>query len=277
MSVRAITLLFLAVTAVRSGAQTTRSPLDSSTDVSASRSDASTHPAFGRNTTRMMTGALGAGVAVSLFDSRLLDDALRLGHQTEMDRGSVFGNAIGGPGPIALGVALYAAGRGTGSRFTTNTGREVIRAVLVSGSLTALMKGMVGRSRPNASPGDADEYRPGHGFLDNTRASFPSGHTSAAFAAATVLVRELHVTHPRARWLVDPLLLGSAAFVGFSRVYDKQHWPSDVVVGAALGAVSGYEVVAHTRGNRSHFSAAFLSHLLVAPRDHGIEFGVSIR
>jgi membrane-associated phospholipid phosphatase len=277
MSVRAITLLFLAVTAARSGAQTPHWSPDSSTDGSTSRPDAPTHRAFGRNTTRMMAGAFGAGVAVSLFDSRLLNDALRLGHHTEMDRGSVIGNAIGGPGPIALGVALYAAGRGPGSRFTTNTGREVIRAVLVSGSLTVLMKGMVGRSRPSASPGDADEYSPGHGFLDNTRASFPSGHTSAAFAAATVLVRELHVTHPRTRWLVDPLLLGSAAFVGFSRVYDKQHWPSDVVVGAALGSITGYEVVAHTRGDRSHFSAGFLSHLLIAPRDHGIELGVSVR
>ena len=109
----------------------------------------------------------------------------------------------------------------------------------VRGGLSVVLRGAVGRARPPGSPGDAHHYSPGHGFLDGARASFPSGHTSAAFAAATVLMRELDVAHPRARLVVGPLLLGSATFVGFSRVYDKQHWPSDVVVGAALGSITG--------------------------------------
>jgi membrane-associated phospholipid phosphatase len=214
---------------------------------------------------------------VSLFDSRLLADTRRLGNHTEMDRGSAIGNAIGGPGPIALGLALYAGGRVAGDGLVTTTGREVVRAVLVSGSLTALMKGAVGRSRPFASPGDADEYSPGHGFLNSARASFPSGHTSAAFAAATVLVREMNRTHARTRLILDPLLLSGATFVGFSRVYDQQHWPSDVVVGAALGAVTGYEVVAHAHGDRSRLHLGVLTHLVLGRRDHEMEMGWSIR
>jgi membrane-associated phospholipid phosphatase len=140
-----------------------------------------------------------------------------------------------------------------------------------------VVKGAVGLSRPFASPGDADEYSPGHGFLNSRLASFPSGHTSAAFAAATVLMRELNAAHPRARWIAGPLLLGSATFVGFSRVYDKQHWPSDVVVGAALGSITGYEVVAHAHGDRSRIGAGFLSHFMLGPRDHGMELGWSLR
>lgn len=225
----------------------------------------------------MMGTALTVGIGVSLFDSRLAAGTRRLGDHTEMDRGSAIGSMIGGPGPIALGVTMYGVGWGTGNGFVRSTGREVMRAVLVSGALTALTKGVVGRSRPMASPGDADEYNPGHGFLNSARASFPSGHTSAAFAAATVLVREMNATFPRTRLIVDPLLLGSAAFVGFSRVYDKQHWPSDVLVGAALGAITGYEVVAHAHGDRSRITGRLLSHLLVGPGDHGLEFGVSVR
>ena len=270
------TVLFLATIAVRGGAQTL--PAASQPNHSAgSQSVTSRPPRLGRNTTWMIAGALGAGVAVSMFDARLLAGTRLLGNHAEMDRGSAIGSAIGGPGPIALGAALYTAGRVTGDGFAATTGREVIRAVVVSGGLTALIKGAVGRSRPFVSPDDADEYSPGHGFLTSARASFPSGHTSAAFAAATVLIREIDAQHPRARLIAGPLLLGTATFVGFSRIYDQQHWPSDVVVGAALGAITGYEVVAHARDDRSHIGAGFLSHLAIGRRDNAMDFGWSLR
>ena len=270
------TVLFLATIAVRGGAQTLPSAGPPSDSVG-SRSVTSRPPRLGRNTTWMVAGALGAGVAVSTFDARLLAGTRLLGNHAEMDRGSAIGSAIGGPGPIALGVALYTAGRVTGGGFATMAGREVIRAVVVSGGLTALIKGAVGRSRPFVSPDDADEYSPGHGFLTSARASFPSGHTSAAFAAATVLIREIDAQHPRARLIGGPLLLGAATFVGFSRIYDQQHWPSDVVVGAALGAITGYEVVAHAHNERSRIGAGFLSHLAIGRHDTVMDFGWSLR
>lgn len=274
---RPIILLLLGVAAARGGAQTPTTNADASHDTLGSRSTASLRPEFGRNTALMMTGALGAGLAVSLFDSRLLVGTQHLGDHADLQRTSAIGNIIGGPGPITLGAALYAAGRGTGNAFATNTGREVVRAVLVSGVVTGLAKGVVGRSRPVASPGDADEYSPGRGFLNSARGSFPSGHTSAAFAAATVLARELDAAHPGARWVVDPLLFGGATLVGFSRVYDHEHWPSDVLVGAALGTITGYEVVAHARGDRSPIGGGFLSHILVGPGRHGLSLGWSAR
>lgn len=57
--------------------------------------------------------------------------------------------------------------------------------------------------------------------------SFPSGHTAGSFAAATALA----AFYPRRR----VLLLGTAAGVGFSRVYLGHHFVSDVLVGAAVG------------------------------------------
>ena len=62
--------------------------------------------------------------------------------------------------------------------------------------------------------------------------SFPSGHASAAFFAATIL------TARDGRRSV-PLWFGLAAAVGTSRAYVRIHHPSDVVAGAIVGAVCG--------------------------------------
>ncbi len=61
--------------------------------------------------------------------------------------------------------------------------------------------------------------------------SFPSGHTAGSFAAAVALAR----FYPRDR----PLLLGLATAVGLSRIYLGHHFPSDVLVGAAIGSGIG--------------------------------------
>ena len=57
--------------------------------------------------------------------------------------------------------------------------------------------------------------------------SFPSGHATVAFAAATVLAFAL----PR---LAVPLYLLAAA-IAWSRVYVGVHYPLDVLAGAVLG------------------------------------------
>lgn len=63
--------------------------------------------------------------------------------------------------------------------------------------------------------------------------SFPSGHTSAAFAAATAFFHTL----PR-RWMgITALVL--AAVMGLSRLYVGVHFPSDVICGALVGFLCG--------------------------------------
>jgi YegS/Rv2252/BmrU family lipid kinase len=61
--------------------------------------------------------------------------------------------------------------------------------------------------------------------------SFPSGHAASAFAFAVAASREL----PPAAVLLVPL----AAAVSYSRVYVGVHYPSDVLLGAALGTGAG--------------------------------------
>ncbi len=88
-------------------------------------------------------------------------------------------------------------------------------------------------------------------------ASFPSGHTLAAFAAAVAVLAVVvqgrkaeAVAATPARLLSRPDLvkttalaaatLGLAALVGFSRIAVGAHWPVDVLAGAACGSLAGW-------------------------------------
>lgn len=66
--------------------------------------------------------------------------------------------------------------------------------------------------------------------------SFPSNHACAAFAFASTVAFSTR----RFAWSLAVLML--AALVGWSRVYLGLHYPSDVLVGAVLGASSGWLV-----------------------------------
>lgn len=61
--------------------------------------------------------------------------------------------------------------------------------------------------------------------------SFPSGHTTSSFIAASILM-QVNVT-------LGWISLAVAALIGFSRLYLYVHFPSDVLAGAVLGTVLG--------------------------------------
>ncbi len=63
-------------------------------------------------------------------------------------------------------------------------------------------------------------------------ASFPSGHSSAGFASATVLLLNKH----RLRW---PALI-LAALIALSRLYLYVHFPTDVLAGVLIGILCGF-------------------------------------
>ena len=108
--------------------------------------------------------------------------------------------------------------------------------------LTGGIKGIAGRARPYASPGRPGDFRLMSGVHDGARQSFPSGHTTAAFAFAAAMERELRRSHPKvARW-AGPSLYAAAALTGLARMHSDDHWASDVIMGAGIGTVSGLMV-----------------------------------
>lgn len=64
-----------------------------------------------------------------------------------------------------------------------------------------------------------------------TNNAFPSGHTTQAFAAATLFSDHF----ARHKWWLSALSYGTASSVGVLRILNNRHWISDVIAGAGLG------------------------------------------
>lgn len=164
------------------------------------------------------------------------------------------GRWIGGSGVYLIGGSLYALGRLGRQPTMAEIALHGTEAVLV-GKLTAdVIKGLAGRARPYASADtNARDFSLGRGVSRRDYQSFPSGHTTHAFAAAAAVVAETHARWPGTTKFLAPLLYGGATGVGLSRMYQDQHWASDVMLGAAIGTFAGLKTVRfnHTRaGNR---------------------------
>jgi len=178
-----------------------------------------------------------------------------------LHRGAKILNTLGDPGGTIASLGLWGVGLVSGSERLKDVGGHATAAIAASGLISALIKGVAGRQRPRIDPGDADEFAVGQGFRSGARTSFPSGHTTAAFAFATVMNAELRRLAPRPARFIGPFLFASAAGVGLARVYDSKHWASDVVLGAGIGTFTGLAVTrwAHPASeNSEHLQPAAL-------------------
>lgn len=103
-----------------------------------------------------------------------------------------------------------------------------IAALLANG-----LKHLIGRPRPKfVHSGDWQITLSWASGLD----SFPSGHSTATFAVATVLA----IRFP----FLGPLCIAVALFVGLSRILRGSHFPTDVLGGAVIGILSGFVATA---------------------------------
>lgn len=135
---------------------------------------------------------------------------------------------LGDRGVLWGGVAAW-RGRRSGPERA-----KAVRALAIAGVSSSVVnagiKAVVGRSRPDRS--DLRISNSGVPVREPTTSSFPSGHTLAAFSAATVL------SEPGDR-AGNAFLLASATAIGASRVHLQAHHASDVIGGAVIGVLLG--------------------------------------
>jgi membrane-associated phospholipid phosphatase len=141
--------------------------------------------------------------------------------------------------------ALAAAGIliDDGLRAGLNDLVVVAEATLMASAASGISTASTGRPRPYMYGTEAPlaVRESGDGGL-----SYFSGHASTAFAVSTATFVTLHRLHPDDRWPWLVLAGGSVAagFVGATRVLAGQHFPTDVLAGAAVGAAFGLLVPA---------------------------------
>jgi membrane-associated phospholipid phosphatase len=171
----------------------------------------------------LIVGAgLGAAWAASSYDEKIPTSRFNSELFEESTTDAVFeaGNVAGGA-VLQVGGAFAAFGVGKLLHHpeVEALGRDLVRAQILTQSLTQVIKLSVGRTRPDGS----------------NNHSFPSGHSAGTFATATVLQR-------RYGWRVGVTAYGIAAYVAASRLSENKHYLSDVIFGAAIGIMGGRTV-----------------------------------
>lgn len=160
---------------------------------------------------------------------------------------------IADPGSIIIGASLYGIGRLTHHERLADLGLHGTEAIAVGGAVTEVIKIAAGRSRPyvtnDTNPHDFALLR---GLRGRDYASFPSGHTLSAFAAASAVTAEAGRWNHNTQWIVGTVLYTGATAVGLSRLYNNQHWASDVILAAGIGTFAGNKVVRYQHRTNPH-------------------------
>ena len=206
------------------------------------------HPyEFQKATNKILRNVLvGAGYTAVVYFTYKYEDK-NFQHESQEDKSKVASLILTkGASPLGLGkTQAIALGATTGFAFLTKnkTLKHTVYiwagTMLLNEVVTSKLKTGFQRHRPNT--GDAFNTFDGKNGIDGNR-SFPSAHTSNAFATATVFA----TLYKDKKW-VAPFAYGMATMVGISRVYDNAHWASDVLAGAAIGFLSAKTMIATDR------------------------------
>jgi membrane-associated phospholipid phosphatase len=149
---------------------------------------------------------------INLDRNKLLDGAFRF--------------VTNSAGPVAFGVPVIICGTGfiKHDSLIVRNSLNIGSALVVTVIITTVAKYTVNRTRPFIK----------YPYIEKEAAggspSFPSGHTSEAFALAT----SISLTYPK-WYVIAPSFIWAGA-VGYSRMDLGVHYPSDVLAGAVLGA-----------------------------------------
>jgi len=211
--------------------------------------------------------AVAASTAVLIAsDESVLAETRRLGRRVGLPPNHPSVNLRLGPlkqpFPTTLGSGLYFLGDGMASMFLAGgfavrgrladdmrarrTAIEVVEALLVSGTVTQVLKHVAGRQTPGEATVPRGRWRPFPSWRDYSANvpgydAFPSGHLASTMATLAVVA----LNYPEHRF-IWPVSAGAMSLLSFAMVNNGVHWASDYPLALAIGGVVG-KVVA-TRG-----------------------------
>jgi membrane-associated phospholipid phosphatase len=132
----------------------------------------------------------------------------------------------------AYAIGHYWYGKSQESERSILAAKTMAKATLYSTGLTIALKSMI------------KERRPGYPEDNN---SFPSGHSSASFAFASVVT----ANHG---WYWGGAAYTAASFISFSRINDDFHYLHDVIFGMTIGAAYGWGIYYNQKNDPSHYA-----------------------
>lgn len=169
----------------------------------------------------------GATAGAYQFDRDVADEAESHRSKTRDDAAKV-GEALGnGFFVLPASAAGWAYGKLAGDPKAANAAKLVVESFVLSGIAANAVKYTAGRHRPKEGDGprEWDLFK-----FKTSSVSFPSGHSATAFAWAGVIAG-VYGENP----VVPPVAYSLAALTALSRIYDREHWASDVVAGSLIG------------------------------------------
>jgi membrane-associated phospholipid phosphatase len=183
-------------------------------------------------------GAITAGIGTVMVFDEDIGRAIRRARTDSLT--TFFDNVqpLGNEYAIGIVGTFYLWGEVFKDPRAKSTALDAIAATAIGpGIIVNATKYLVGRARPTDGKG-AYDFEPFSGHD-----SFLSGHTTEAFALASVITE-----HYDATW-VKITAYGLAGTVGYARLNNNRHWTSDVLAGAVVGTYVGKTVV---HFNREH-------------------------
>jgi membrane-associated phospholipid phosphatase len=211
-----------------------------------------------------MRAAATAGVAIFALSS--LDEAgralMRRNESATLDEVTTELERFGTIQNYTILGTIFLAGVAFDDAKARSTAAEgVASSLIAAGIITPTLQKVIGRSRPRKD-------HPSHTFAPMSgNLSFPSGHTTQAFAVASVIATEYD--HP----VVQVLSYGLATGVAASRMYHRAHFISDVATAALIGTVVGRSVARYGQRHRGDIP---VRPLLDVRGDTGLTVGFSI-
>jgi membrane-associated phospholipid phosphatase len=172
----------------------------------------------------MVTGLRAQNADINMLRSIHVPDPHRMDQPMRIVTNSVL------PMVIAVPVTSLIYHLTQSGSFTENKEPFIIGLSVFAGSTITLgLKHIVNRPRPFVTYTDVTQKDDHIGPY-----SFPSGHTTSAFALAT----SVSLCYPK--WYVIAPAYLYAFTVGFSRMWLGVHYPSDVLIGALIGTACSF-------------------------------------